>query len=283
MAKKQALGGVFDGLFDNPGGGDDESPALITMKLSSIEPNKEQARKHFRQEELEALSDSIREHGVIEALIVRPFGDIWQIVAGERRWRAARMAGLSEVPVRVMELSDIDAEQISLIENLQRVDLNPIEEAAGYQSLVDRFEMTQDLVAKSVSKPRSTVTNALRLLALPGDVQKLVVEDKLSKGHAKVLLGLDDSALTLELANKAVNEGLSVRALERLVKSAKEPPKPTPTRQTPTAYAREAAVHLTERLGRPVKITKGKGNFTLSVIVENEDDLRAFVNDYFEE
>lgn len=224
MAKKTGLGENFESIFDDDGlFGAEENIAPQKLKISEIEPNKKQPRKTFSEEGLNALAESILEHGIIQPLTVRPYGDVYQIVAGERRWRAAKIAGLKEVPVRIMELSDEQTMQIALIENLQREDLNPIEEALGYQQLIDTFRMTQEDVAKRVGKARSSVANSLRLLSLPDEVKIMVRDGALSAGHSKVLTGIPDPGRQNLLAMRVVNEGLSVRTLEKLAKQENAP------------------------------------------------------------
>ena len=187
---KGGLGAGLDLLFN-----DNTSDVQVkkTLRLSDIEPNRDQPRKTFSDEAITALAESIREHGVLQPILVRPLSTGgYQIVAGERRWRAARMLGLSEIPVTIRELSDIEAMQIAIIENLQREELNPVEEACGYAELIDKYGMTQEKVAQMVGRSRSTVANSVRMLALPKRVLKMVEEGTLSAGHAKALLGFDD-------------------------------------------------------------------------------------------
>ena len=189
-----------------------------TLKIGEIEPNRGQPRRDFDETALAELADSIREHGVLQPLLVRPMpGGKYQIVAGERRWRASRMAGLTEVPVIIRDLDEAAAMEVALIENLQRSDLNPMEEALGYQELMERHGYTQEQVAKRVGKSRPAVANALRLLALPEETAALVREGKLSSGHARALLGLPDRSMIGPLAERITQEGLSVREAERLV------------------------------------------------------------------
>ena len=184
MSKRSALNDDYlDGLFDDGLYGGDDNAVPLKLKISEIEPNKKQPRKNFNEEALNALAENIVEHGVIQPLTVRPYGDGYQIVAGERRWRAAKIAGLTEVPVRIMELTDEQTAQIALIENLQREDLNPMEVALGYKMLIDSYDMTQEEVAKKVGKPRSSVANSLRLISLPDDIQASVRGGELSVGH----------------------------------------------------------------------------------------------------
>ncbi|MCL2020333.1 MAG: ParB/RepB/Spo0J family partition protein [Oscillospiraceae bacterium] len=279
MAKKTALGNAFDGIFDdNYFSGDDVSADNIrTMKINEIEPNRSQPRKDFNSENLASLADSIIEHGIIQPITVRPFGDLYQIVAGERRWRAARMAGLSEVPVLVVELDDSQTMQIALIENLQREDLNPLEEAGGYNELIEKFNMKQEDVAKKVGKARSSVTNSLRLLALPDAIKEYVRNGELSKGHCKVLLGLSDTSQMVELAQKSVNNELSVHTLEKLIKTQAVPEKPSPVIKKNPLYT-EAEVALKNSINKTVRINEGKNNkVTIEIDVFSEDEVMEIV------
>ena len=278
MAKKPAFKDDFlDGLFDDGlyNTGEDGTPQ--TLRISDIEPNKKQPRKDFNEAALTALAENIAELGVIQPLTVRPYGDRYQIVAGERRWRAAKMAGLKEVPVRIMELSDEQTMVVALIENLQREDLNPIETALGYKQLMETFEMTQEEVAKRVGKPRPSVANALRLLTLPDDLQEKVRTGELSVGHCKVILGIQDDEIQHVLAEKAMKDGISVRALERLAKqmTADKPEKKRPPREP---FVVEAELSLTDHIGKPVRIDKSKDKYIFSIDCANEDELRELIS-----
>ena len=276
MAKKSALGSNFDTLFDDGLFGGDDSSAPQTLRLSQIEPNKKQPRKDFDEAALNALAENIAELGVIQPLTVRPYGDGYQIVAGERRWRAAKIAGLKEVPVRIMDLDDEQTMVIALIENLQREDLNPIETALGYKQLMETYDMTQEEVAKRVGKPRPSVANALRLLSLPGDLQEKVRDGELSVGHCKVILGVQDEGLQRTLAEKAMKGGTTVRALESLAKqltSGKPEKKPSP-RET---FIVEAEISMTDHIGKPVHIDKTKDKYTFSIDCANEDELKELI------
>ena len=203
MARKSGLGKGLDALFvDNS---TDHANGVVTLRISEIEPNKNQPRKDFDENALAQLADSIAEHGVLQPLLVRPMTNGgYQLVAGERRWRASKMAGLSEVPVVVQEMTDTEAMEIGLIENLQREDLNPIEEALGYRELIDSHQMTQDMVAQRVGKSRPVVANALRLLNLPDGVVKMVRNGALSAGHARALLSIEDPEEQNSMAKKAI-------------------------------------------------------------------------------
>ncbi len=277
MAKKSALGSNFDSLFDDGAlFGSDDNIAPQTLPLSMIEPNKKQPRKDFDQAALDALAQNIAELGVIQPLTVRPYGDGYQIVAGERRWRAAKIAGLTDVPVRIMDLDDEQTMLIALIENLQREDLNPIETALGYKQLMEKFNLTQEEVAKRVGKPRPSVANALRLLALPDDLQEHVRNGELSVGHCKVILGVQDEAKQHTLAEKAMKDGISVRALERLAKqlTVDKPAKERPPRDT---YIVEAELSMTDHIGKPVRIDKTKDKYIFSIDCANEDELKELI------
>lgn len=277
MAKRSALNDDFlDGLFDDGLYGSDDNSVPQTLKLTDIEPNKKQPRKTFSEESLNALAQNIAELGVIQPLTVRPYGDGYQIVAGERRWRAAKIAGLREVPVRIMDLDDEQTMLIALIENLQREDLNPIETALGYKQLMEKCDMTQEEVARRVGKPRPSVANALRLLTLPDDLQEKVRDGELSVGHCKVILGIQDDELQHTLAEKAMKDGISVRALERLAKqmTADKPEKKLPPRDT---YIVEAEISMTDHIGKPVRIDKTKDRYTFSIDCANEDELKELI------
>lgn len=275
MARKTGLGSKFDSIFDDGAGLLDspESGGIVTLKINDIEPNKEQPRKEFDPEQLNLLAGSITKHGVIQPLTVREKNGTYQIVAGERRWRAAKIAGLSEIPVRIMELTDSETAQIALIENLQREDLNPIEEANGYKVLSEKYGLKQEEIAASVGKARSSITNAIRLLELPEEVKELTRQGKLSQGHCKALLSLQDEMKQLELAHKTASEQLSVRQLESLCRAASVSPKKTLPKSVP-AFFTEAEISLKNLTGQPVKITSKKNKITLEISCKNEDELR---------
>ena len=250
-----------------------ETTGALSVPISQVESCSSQPRKYFDEAALADLAASIREHGIIQPLTVRKLSSgYYQIIAGERRWRAARIAGLSEVPVIVMEADDRKAAELAMIENLQREDLNPMEEAAGYQTLVETYHMTQEEAAKRVGKSRSAVANALRLLGLTPSVRAMVESGKLSAGHARALLTLDPQ--TQESAAAAVVDGgLSVRQTEALVKrlTAQEKPKPQPP--TGVDYTAEAQRDLSSRLGRGVKIVNGRKKGRIELEYYGLDDL----------
>ena len=257
----------------------EDANATVTLKISEIEPNRSQPRKEFKDEALAELADSIVQHGVLQPLLVRPLlGGGYQIVAGERRWRAARMAGVSEVPVVIRDMSDHEVMELALIENLQREDLTPLEEAQGYQSLIDQYGMTQEEIARTVGKSRPAVANALRLLHLPEDLQELVAAGKLSAGHARTLLGFQEVDDMRRAAQLVVEQGISVRELEKLVNKAngKEEKKP-PRKSGRIHYFDEVELALNEHLGRKVRVSGTKKRGTLQIEFYGEDDLAGLM------
>jgi ParB family chromosome partitioning protein len=277
---KRKLGKGLDALFaDNS---TDSTGGVITLRISEIEPNKSQPRKIFDEEALLQLSDSISQHGVLQPLMVRPIAgtDNYQIVAGERRWRAARMAGLSEVPVIIRELTDNEAMEIALIENLQREDLNPIEEAEGYQLLLHLYNMTQDEISKRVGKSRPVIANSLRLLSLPGSVVTMVKNGSLTQGHARTLLSIENEKLIKETADEIISKRLTVREVEKLVKQISENnvlPEirhKSSVKETESMLVGEIERGLTEYLGRKVKIQQGKNHGIMEIEFYNEEDLK---------
>ena len=250
-----------------------QSPLLLP--LQKIEPNRLQPRKSFNEEELAALADSIRQHGVIQPLTVRLLDTgYYQIIAGERRWRAARMAGLREVPVVIIEADDKKAMELALIENLQRADLTPIEEARGYQQLIGEYGLTQEQVADRVSKSRPAVANAMRLLSLPDELLSMVESGKLTAGHARALLSIKDERQQLAVAQKVVNLQLSVRQTEAMCKKllkAEQKPEPKPVE---VDYLAECEKTLTRCLGRGVKIVSGKRKGKIELEYYGQEDLQ---------
>ena len=258
-----------------------ESSGSLYLPISQVESCSGQPRKHFDEESLQELADSITEHGIIQPLTVRKLASgYYQIIAGERRWRAARLAGLQEVPVIVMEADDRKAAELAMIENLQREDLNPMEEAAGFQSLIENYHMTQEEAAQQVGKSRSAVTNALRLLGLTPAVRKLVEENKLSAGHARALLPLPEKQQ--EAAAKAVLSGaLSVRQTEALVKRIPAEDKPAKKETQPADavdYTAEAQKSLARALGRGVKIVRGRKKGRIELEYYGLDDLNGLLD-----
>lgn len=275
-AKKGGLGRGLDALFADNSIEEIASTSAVKLKIMDIEPNRDQPRKIFDEDALAELADSIAKHGVIQPLLVRPMPDGgYQLVAGERRWRASRMAGLTEVPVVIKELSDDEAMALALIENLQREDLNAIEEAQGINALMDTLSLTQDEAAERVGKSRPAVANALRLLRLPDSVIALVSDGKLSPGHARALLGFKDEQDIIETADLIIEKGLTVRDVEKLVKKRNKEPKAEKPAARRASYYDEVELALTDFLGRKVKVgTKpGKESGVLEIDFFDKDDL----------
>ena len=282
--KKGGLGRGLDALLlDNSIENATENPA-VKMKLNDIEPNSSQPRKSFDEDALGELAQSIQQHGVIQPLLVRPLPDgSYQLVAGERRWRAARLAGLTEVPVIIKALSDEDAAVLSLIENLQREDLNPIEEAEGYKQLMDAFSLTQEEAAAKVGKSRPAVANLLRLINLPDTVRAYVAEGKLSAGHARALLPLEEDALITGFADEIIAKGLTVRQTEALVKAFLKPAKPKKEKPETDKFITETELSLRQVLGRDVRIKGGGKGGSLTIEYFDFDDLRKLIKAFEED
>lgn len=272
--RKGGLGKGLDALFiDNT-----TDNGAVTLRISEIEPNRSQPRKEFDESALADLADSIREHGVIQPLLVRPLPTGgYQLVAGERRWRASRMAGLGEVPVVIRELSDHEAMELALIENLQRQDLNPMEEALGYRSLMEEYQMTQEEVAKAIGKSRPAIANSLRLLSLPQQVVDLIREGKLSAGHGRALLALEEESAILEAAQTAVKKHWTVREIEKMAQSSHKKTKAS-TGPDKDHYYTELELALSQALSRQVTITSKGKNRTLSIAFFDKEDLSALVS-----
>ena len=228
----------------------------LMVKLSKVEPNREQPRKNFDEDSLQELAESLKQFGMLQPILVQNRGDYYEIIAGERRWRAAKIAGLKEVPVIVRELTDQEIVEISLIENIQREDLNPIEEAQAYKRLLTEFHLKQDEVAERVSKSRTAVTNSMRLLKLCDEVQKMVVDDMISTGHARALISIEDPEEQYLIAQKIFDEKLSVREVEKLVKDLHKPPKP-PKEENKTLQAiyQEISERLKQSLSTKVSVS----------------------------
>lgn len=276
MATKQrglgrGLGALIDDFSATPA-----QETITKLPLQKVEPNPNQPRRSFDEEELQALADSIAEHGILQPLAVRALdGGFYQIIAGERRWRAARMAGLDEVPVVVLEADDRTVMELALIENLQRQDLNPMEEAEGYRVLMEEYGLTQEQAAARVGKSRPAVTNALRLLALPDEVREMVENGTLSAGHARAVLSLPSERLQKAAAQKIIALRLSVRQAEAMCKRMafeEKPAKPKPA--LTVDYVGECEKALTKQLGRRVKIVSGKRKGRFELDFYGEDDLQ---------
>ena len=276
-AKKGGLGRGLDALFADNSVEENSSASAVKLSLNEIEPNKDQPRKTFDEKALSELADSIAQHGVIQPLLVRPMPDgSYQLVAGERRWRAARRAGLSEVPVVIREMSDSEMMELALIENLQREDLNPIEEAEGLQQLIHTYGLTQETAAARVGRSRPAIANALRLLSLPTPILELTRDGKISAGHARALLYLNDEEKMVEIADQILKKEISVREVERLAKAAakeKKQPENHPLRRD--TFYDEVELALTNSLGRRIKVNlnKKENRGTIEIEFFDQNDL----------
>lgn len=279
MAKPKGLGRGLDALFSDNIYSDASSGGTTTLKIYDIEPNKNQPRKIFDEELIAELASSISKHGLIQPIIVRPQNNgLYEIVAGERRWRACKIAGISDIPVIIKDFDDITTAQIALIENLQREDLNPVEEALGYQKLMDDYGFTQEELSENIGKSRSTIANLLRLLNLPQAILDMVANNELSSGHARTLLSILHDVTENELinlANTVIKNEISVRSLEKMIKNIKN--NESNVNNKNNIVSKEYFVFLekkvSEELGRKVKI----GNKSLSISFSDNTDLETFI------
>ena len=277
MKKQRGLGKGLDLIFAE--NSSENGSETVTIPINDIEPNRDQPRREFDEESLRELADSIAAHGILQPLLLRPFPDGgYQIVAGERRWRAARMAGLHEIPAVIREMTEQEVMELALIENLQREDLSPLEEAMGYQALMEQYGFTQEDVAHSVGKSRPVIANALRLLNLPEEVRDMLSEGLITAGHARTLLSFPDEESMIDAAKQVVLHDLTVRDLERMARAAAQAEKEAvkqPPRRVP--YYDEVQLALKDYLGRKVKVdSKGKKG-TLQIEFYGEDDLAALM------
>ena len=294
MALKRGLGKGLDSLIptnvmmesevkhatvSTASSAEEEKDGTLMVKLSKVEPNREQPRKNFDEDSLQELAESLKQFGMLQPILVQNRGDYYEIIAGERRWRAAKIAGLKEVPVIVRELTDQEIVEISLIENIQREDLNPIEEAQAYKRLLTEFHLKQDEVAERVSKSRTAVTNSMRLLKLCDEVQKMVVDDMISTGHARALISIEDPEEQYLIAQKIFDEKLSVREVEKLVKDLHKPPKP-PKEENKTLQAiyQEISERLKQSLSTKVSVSaKQNGAGKIEIEFFNHEDLERLL------
>ena len=288
MAARKGLGKGLDTLIpkgvignDKPSSSGDvkaEKPDQY-VKITKVEPNRNQPRKKFDEDALMELSDSIKLHGVLFPILVVNRGDYYEIVAGERRWRAAKMAGLKEVPVIIREYTDKQIAEISLIENIQRTDLNPIEEAMAYKSLIDEYNYKQDELAERVSKSRTAITNSMRLLKLAKNVQDMVVEDMITAGHARALLSIENPDEQYELAQRVMDEKMSVRDIEKVVKAKNKPKIEKKKNEKQEAIYHDIEEKLKAAIGTKVTITaKGDNMGKLEIDFYNQDDLQKIMD-----
>ncbi len=289
-SKQRGLGRGIYSLFDD-NVIESKKDSVTTLRISDIEPRSDQPRKIFEREALEQLADSIAAFGVLQPIIVREntlLAGTYEIIAGERRWRASKMAGLSEIPVVIIDGDDLKSAQVALIENIQREDLNPVEEALAYNDLIEKFDLTQDQVAKQVGKSRSSVTNVLRLLDLPDEVLELVKAGTLSMGHARALLALETDEQMIELANRAIVKEMSVREVEKLVrlmllaeqKGSEEPVMPADQvseLSQKRVYMKELEHRVTSTLGRRAKIVQTPKKRVLELAFDSDEDLEGLL------
>ena len=288
MAKSRGLGkSIFDTFDDNLI--ESKKGAGEMLRISAIEPRHDQPRKTFDRESLEALAESVQKYGVLQPIIVRPnqiIDDTYEIIAGERRWRAAKLAGLDEIPAVILDGDDLKIAQVSIIENIQREDLNAVEEALAYQGLMDRFGLTQDQVSKQVGKSRSAVANLLRLLDLPEEVLVMLKNDEISAGHARALLGLEDEANMVVLAQKIVEKQLSVREVEGAVKRLNavaeieeiDDADAVNTTVMTKIHLRELEKRTRETLGRKVKIVNNAKKKVVEITFDSDEDLETLLS-----
>lgn len=278
---KKGLGTGLGVLFGADQYDDEEQSELLTLPITKVEPRIEQPREYFDEEALQDLADSISRYGLIQPITVRKLDTgYYQIIAGERRWRASRLAGLTEVPVRLIEADDKTTAELALVENLQREDLNPIEEAKGYKTLIEIYGLTQDEAAKSVGRSRPAVSNALRLLSLSAPVMEMVEKNVLSAGHARALLPISDEEKQLEAANEVLNKNLSVRKTEQL--AARLQKKPAEEKEDTSAlpvvdYAAEVSDILSKALGRKVRLVDGKRTGRIELEFYGADDREVLI------
>lgn len=277
MSKRTGLGKGLEALFDD--NSTDNSRSSQIIRLSDIEPNKGQPRQEFDKEALATLADSIKQHGLLQPLVVRPLpSGAYQIVAGERRWRACRMLGIDEVPVFIKELTDSQTMQIALIENLQRENLNPLEEAQGFRELMDNYSMTQEDVAKTVGRSRSAVANSLRLLTLPSGAMQLLNAGEITAGHAKALLSIADESLVDDTARRAAKGELTVRDIEKIAANHRkeanaDKKKSPPPAELPDSFYKEMEIGLRDALGKRVKVTMGSKKGSLEIEFTTKEEL----------
>ncbi len=277
---QRGLGKGLDSLIPASGNSENKEvkQAETMVKIAKVEPNRDQPRKNFDEDALQELADSIKQFGLLQPILVQDRKEYYEIIAGERRWRAAKLAGLREIPVIVRNYTDQEIVEISLIENIQREDLNPIEEALAYRRLLEEFHLKQDEVAERVSKSRTTVTNSMRLLKLCDNVQQMIIDDMLSTGHARALIPIEDEEMQLQLAQRIFDEKLSVREVEKIVKGILKPetdkPKKEETPQSIQYIYQNIENQLKEKLSRKVEITSKGKNGTGKIEIEfysNED------------
>lgn len=279
---KKGLGKGLSALMNTDEAIDITQEQTITLKISQIEPNKDQPRTEFDAEKLETLSDSIKKYGVLQPIVVKKLDNgFYRIIAGERRWRAAKLAGLKQIPVVIREFNDRETMEIALVENLQREDLNPFEEARGYKELMDLFSLTQEQVAQKVGKSRSAVANSVRLLSLCDEIKELVLKKELTVGHVRALLATDNEGVQLMAARKIVADGLNVRQTEAYIKlllTEKKPKKKNPVDEELRRYLASIEKKLSNSLGTKVKIQNKKNRGKIEIEYYNNEDFERIMS-----
>ncbi|HOB19651.1 MAG TPA: ParB/RepB/Spo0J family partition protein [Candidatus Atribacteria bacterium] len=278
---KKGLGRGLDALFESYGAEpktDGEKTGIKMLKITDIDPNPYQPRKSFDEGKIQELAESIKQHGVVQPIAVKKQGDRYMIIAGERRWRAARAAGLTEIPAVTMDLSEREIIEVALIENLQREDLNPIEEAQGIKLLIEQYKLTQEEVAERLGRSRPAIANTLRLLNLSPQIQDHLVNGRLTEGHARALLGISDLKLRDQVAQRIIEKGLSVRDTEQLIKKITGYQKAKKkTKAEKPVYLMELEMNLEEALGTRVQITPGKKKGIIEIEYYGDDDLERIL------
>ena len=280
MGKKFALGKGLSALIPDESYSTDDKNNTLTISINKIKSDKDQPRKSFDSEKIAELTESIKTHGIIQPLILRKIDDDqYIIVAGERRWRAAKIAGLKELPAIIMDLSESEILEISLIENIQRQDLNPIEEAIAYKKLIDDFKMTHEELSKRIGKSRTSITNTMRLINLDERVQQYIIEGVISEGHGRALLGIKNSEIQYELAQQIIDEKLSVRELEKLIRKILEPSnKKDYNKQELNPYYKEIKDQLQDYFGTKVNISNKNNKGKIEIEYYSEDDLQRILD-----
>ena len=280
LNKGKGLGALIDTEYVKPVISEEVKNSIKMVNIAKVEPNRNQPRQYFNEDSLQELAESIKEHGIIEPLIVQDRSTHYEIIAGERRWRAANIAGLTEIPVIVKDLTDLEIMEIALIENIQRQDLNPIEEAKAYKRLIDEYHLTQDKVAQKVSKDRSTITNVMRLLKLSDEVQQMLVDEMISAGHARALLSVEDPEKQLTLAQQVFDQKMSVRDVEKAVKNLGKPVKPISNRTVQISDAfKEYETKLKDKLSTKVNVVqKENGSGKIEIEFYSTEDFERIVD-----
>ncbi|MCQ2542740.1 MAG: ParB/RepB/Spo0J family partition protein [Lachnospiraceae bacterium] len=280
LNKGKGLNVLIDTEVEKPSISQEIKDSIVMMNISKVEPNKQQPRRNFNEDALQELADSIKEHGIIEPLIVQDRGTYYEIIAGERRWRAANIAGLKEVPIIIKDLTELEIVEIALIENIQREDLNPIEEAMAYKRLIEEFNLKQDEVAEKVSKSRTNITNTMRLLKLCPEVQQMLIDEMLSAGHARALLAIDNADLQYALAQRVFDEKMSVRDIEKAVKNVGKEKREKDKKivQISDAY-KNYENKLKDQLGTKVNVTvKENGTGKIEIEFYSNEDFERIID-----